>query len=82
VSDPQNPWNDVLTHIERSFAQVEPLYTLEKSGDLDKDPGKAFIAERLRDGGAMLGDLYAAAWKASEPAQRDIDDYLKYESKE
>lgn len=82
VTDPQNPWGDVLTHIERSFAKVEPLYELQKSGDLDKEPGKAFITERLKDGGAMLGDLYAAAWKVSEPTTKDVEDYVKYESKE
>lgn len=82
VSDPQNPWSDVLTHIERSFAKVEPLYELAKSGELDKDPGKAFITERLKDGGAMLGDLYAAAWQVSEPTTKEVEDYLKYEAKE
>lgn len=82
VRDAQNPWPDVLTHVERSFAKVERLYELKKSGELEKDAGKEFIAERLRDAAAMLADLYAAAWKASEPTARDIEDYLKYEAKE
>lgn len=82
VKDPQMPWPDVLAHLERSFAQVEPLYEMKKSGDLDKEPGKAMIVERLRDGGLMLGDLYAAAWKASEPTAKEIEDYQKYESKD
>jgi hypothetical protein len=81
VKDPQNPWADVLTHIERSFAEVEPLYELKKTGDLDKEPGKAFIRSRMEDGARMLGDLYAAAWKASTPTQAQIADYLKYEAK-
>lgn len=82
VTDAQNPWKDVLTHIERSFTQVEPLYELKKSGELEKDAGKAMITERLRDGGAMLGDLYAAAWSVSEPTAKEIEDYLKYEAKD
>lgn len=82
VKDPQMPWSDVLTHVERSFAKVEPLYEMKKSGELEKDAGKAFIVERLRDGGAMLGDLYISAWKASEPSAKEIEDYLKYEAKE
>lgn len=81
VSDEQNPWSDILDHLERSFGKVETLYELKKSGDLEKDPGKAFIAERLHDGGTMLGDLYAAAWKASKPTDAQIADYLKYEAK-
>jgi hypothetical protein len=81
VKDPHNPWGDVLTHLERSFAEVEPLYELKKTGDLDKDPGKAFIRARMEDGARMLGDLYAAAWTASTPTESQIADYLKYEAK-
>jgi hypothetical protein len=81
VTDIQNPWSDVLSHVERSFAKVEPLYEMKKSGELEKEAGKAFIAERLTDAGMMLGDLYAAAWKASEPTEAQIADYLKYEAK-
>ena len=81
VTNAESPWSDVLAHIERSFAKVEPLYELKKSGELEKDAGKAFIAERLNDAGAMLGDLYAAAWAASEPTPKQIEDYQKYEAK-
>jgi hypothetical protein len=81
VTNTENPWNDVLTHIERSFAKVEPLYEMKKTGELEKDAGKAMIAERLTDAGAMLGDLYAAAWASSEPTAKQIEDYLKYEAK-
>jgi hypothetical protein len=81
VADPQNPWGDVLTHIERSFAEVEPLYAMKKSGELEQEKGKAFIRGRMEDGARMLGDLYAAAWKASVPTESQIADYLKYEAK-
>ncbi|MEK6701920.1 MAG: hypothetical protein AABZ53_06635 [Planctomycetota bacterium] len=79
--DPENIWPTMLDYIQRSFDKVEPLYVLEKSGELKKEPGKAFITERLTDAGHMLGDLYAAAWKASEPKPTDADNFLKYEAK-
>lgn len=79
VENANNPWDDVLAHIQRSFDQVRPLYILQKSGDLDKDPGKAFITERLYDGGAMLGALYASAWEASAAAEKDVKDFVMYD---
>lgn len=72
-------WPDVIAHIRRSYEKVEPLYVLQKSGDLEKSPGKAFISERLVDGGTMLGTLYADAWKASVPGKDDLENYIKYD---
>lgn len=80
AGDPRNPWPDVLVHIKRSFDGVVPLYELQKSGDLERDPGKTFIAGRLADGAAMLGAIYEAAWKASEPAESDVKDFLKFDN--
>jgi hypothetical protein len=80
AGDPRNPWPDVLVHIKRSFDEVVPLYELQKSGDLERAPGKTFIAERLADGAAMLGAIYEAAWKASEPAESDVKDFLKFDN--
>ena len=77
--DKNDPWPDVLAHIQRSFDQMRPLYELQKSGDLEKEPGKKLITERLCDGGAMLGAMYAAAWEASAMTDKDVADYLKYE---
>lgn len=65
-------WPEILAHIERSHAKMEPLYALEKSGDLRRAPGKAFIEERLLDGGAMLGGLWTTAHDAA-----GTDDYLQ-----
>lgn len=82
VAHPVNkndPWADVLAHIQRSYDKVRPLYELQKSGDLEKDPGKAFIAERLCDGATMLGSLYAAAWEASAMVEKDATDFLRYD---
>lgn len=77
--DPVSPWNDVTAELERSHAQVEPLYTLKKTGDLDREPGRQFIIERLADGAATLASLYTAAWDASEVGPRDVEDFVKYD---
>lgn len=73
------PWSDLLDHVQRSFDQVRPLYVLQKSGDLEKEPGKAFITLRLQDAGAMLGALYLAAWNASEMEAKSASDFIKYD---
>ena len=52
---------------------------MKKTGELEQDKGKAFITERLLDASAMLGALYASAWAASEPTQKDVDDFVKYD---
>ena len=72
-------WPDVIAHIHRGYEKVEPLYVLKKSGDLEKEPGKVFIAERLVDAGTMLAALYADAWKASVPTDDDVKAYLRYD---
>jgi len=71
-------WPPILAHIQRSFESVEPLYSLEKSGDLTRNPGKAFIANRLRDGASTLGALYRAAWDAAAPTDEQVAGYLRY----
>src|SRR5690606_22440062 len=52
--DPLHPWNDVIETLERSFAQVEPLYQLHKSGELEQESGRAFIVSRLSDAASTL----------------------------
>jgi len=54
-------WDAVLEHIDRSHRSVEPLYRLEKSDELNADAGRAFIAERLTDAGALLAGLWNTA---------------------
>ncbi|MEC9372668.1 MAG: hypothetical protein VYC34_02450 [Planctomycetota bacterium] len=73
-----DPWQDVMDHIVRSFDEMERLYRLDRDGDLVKGEGKRFIEKRLVDGASMLSALYAAAWRASEPSPRDIDGFVKY----
>lgn len=77
--DPTNPWGATISQIERSHAQVEPLYILEKSGDLWKAPGAEFIAERLADASDFLGALYIAAWESSAPGDEDVAIFVKYD---
>lgn len=75
----RDPWNDALKIIRKSYTRMEPLYQLEKSGDLDRDPGKEMIIECLRDGSEWLGVLYAAAWKSSVPNPKQIGDLLLFD---
>lgn len=79
-ADPDEPWEDVIAHIKRSFEQVEPLYQLDKSGDLSKAPGKEFIISRLADGADMLSAMYADAWQAAAPNDKDIKDFTRYDA--
>lgn len=74
-----NPWSDVIKWIDESNGQVIPAYELEKSGKLDQAEGKAFIEGRLRRGGEMLGVLYAAAWKSSNPNEKQVADFVMYD---
>lgn len=73
------PWDGVLEYLQSSFEQVEPLYILQKSGDLEREPGKEFIAQRLASGASMLAALYRAAWESSEPTEKDIADFKRYD---
>ncbi|MFO0859316.1 MAG: hypothetical protein U0570_02080 [Phycisphaerales bacterium] len=77
--DPANPWSAVIGQIEQSHAAVEPLYKLEKSGELWQKPGAEFITERLADGANFLGELYVAAWEASAPSEEDVALFVKYD---
>lgn len=73
------PWEDVLNYLQTSFAEVEPLYELQKTGELDKSGGKQFIEKRLASGASMLAALYRGAWESAEPTQKDMDDFVKYD---
>lgn len=74
-----DPWRDAIEHIERSFAHVETVYKLEKSGELREDAGKAFIVERLTDGATMLAAMYSAAYEAAAPTDGQIINFIKYD---
>jgi hypothetical protein len=50
-----------------------------KSGDLWKEPGKAFITQRLTDAAEMLAALYSAAWDAPARSDDDVKTFVKYD---
>ncbi|MDX2118560.1 MAG: hypothetical protein SFY96_10300 [Planctomycetota bacterium] len=72
-------WPSILAHIKRGFDAFIPLYDLQKSGALNKDEGRTFLVERLRDGGGMLRDLIVKAWHAAEPTAKDLENDPKWE---
>ncbi|HVP11818.1 MAG TPA: hypothetical protein VMV94_11595 [Phycisphaerae bacterium] len=66
----EDSWKVIGDYLDETYQQVEPLYELEKSGELKKEPGKKFIEDRLLDGGAMLAGVWVAAYEAGT-----IDEY-------
>ncbi|RRJ97309.1 hypothetical protein Ga0100231_001765 [Opitutaceae bacterium TAV4] len=56
-----------LAYLVRQHEQVIPLYELEKAGELNAPPatrkGRAFIEQRLQEGGRMLACLWITAWR-------------------
>lgn len=62
VSTSDDYWPELCAWLAKSHAQVEPLYALEKSGDLYKPEGRRFIEDRLLEAGAMLAGIWAASY--------------------
>ena len=79
VADGLNPWGEVIMHIKRSHALMEKTYELEKGGKFKEAEGRQFIERRLMDAGDMLAALYNSAWRASEPSEREVSDFLKFD---
>jgi hypothetical protein len=77
--DAREPWDDVIAYLGVTFEQVEPLYALEKSGELRQEKGKQFICDRLAAGASMLGAMYKAAWDSAAPTKKDIEEFRKYD---
>lgn len=62
-------FSDYLAYLRDSFAQVVPLYELEKEGGFDgkgSKKSKEFVSDRLAAGTQKLLDLWYSAWLASE----------------
>jgi hypothetical protein len=79
--DGASPWAPTVAYFRRSFELVVPLYELEKSGELEREAGRAFIAARLNDAGAMLSAYYNSAWRASIiKLPNDVDDFARYDA--
>ena len=73
-------WDATIALMKRSFEQLEPLYALQKSGDLDREPGRRFIGERMADAASVLAGMYARAWEDAAPTERQTRDWVKYNS--
>lgn len=58
----------VKARLKQGYAQIVPLYQLEKDGGFKEgDPrGKAFMAARLGEGAANLRDVLLDAWRDSK----------------
>ncbi len=76
---PDDPWDAIVAHVERSFAHVETLYQMHKDGRLTGDEGKALISERLGDGATMLSAMIWSAWVAGTPDEGDGARFLRFE---
>ncbi|MFN0137059.1 MAG: S1/P1 nuclease [Phycisphaerae bacterium] len=79
IENPRDPWKEVLTYVRRSHDRMEPLYAMEKSGELDKDAGKQFITACLADGASMLSAMYWAAWNSAVPNDKQVADFVFFD---
>jgi hypothetical protein len=77
--DRDDLFGQMLTHIERSYAQMEPLYKMQKAGELEQPGGKAFIIERLADAASELSAFIEAAWLEAAPSPEEVQNLVKFE---
>jgi hypothetical protein len=68
-------WNSIKQYLARTFADLEPLYELEKTGEFNpekpRSKGTDFIAAELSRAGTMLASLWYTAWlESGEPPLR------------
>jgi hypothetical protein len=65
----KDPFRDYIKYLRSSFAQVEPLYQIEKRGgfnDPGSDEAREFMRQRFAAGSQMLLNLWYTAWVESE----------------
>jgi hypothetical protein len=68
----------VVQYILGQHALVEPLYQLNKTGNLSPDKpakGKAFLQAQLSKSGRVLGNLWFTAWQEAPP-DKFLQSYL------
>ena len=68
-----NVWQSIKQHLTQGFADLDPMYALEKTGEFNPQQPRAkgtdFIATELARAGTMLGSLWYTAWlESGEPA--------------
>lgn len=65
----QNVWDSIKQYLAQTFAELEPVYELEKAGEFNPEKpgakGTDFIAAELSRAGTMLADLWYTAWLES-----------------
>jgi hypothetical protein len=67
-------WDSIKQYLNRTFAEVEPLYEMEKTGEFNPEKpsakGTAFVAADLSRAGTMLAHLWYTAWlESGEPVR-------------
>lgn len=73
-------WDETIAVIQRSHAQMRPLYELQKSGQLQRDEGRVFITDRMADAASVLAGLYWHAWQNSVPTAQQKKDFVRYDA--
>jgi hypothetical protein len=73
----------VMRYLVVQNGRVEPLYALEKAGQLKADgspgsyDGRGFIEEQLLRGGQMLGSIWLTAWRTAPPDRYLLEQLAK-----
>ena len=67
-----NVWDSIKQYLSQGFADLEPMYELEKTGEFNpqqpRAKGTEFIVNELGRAGTMLGNLWYTAWlESAEP---------------
>src|SRR5262245_41861864 len=61
-----NVWNSIKQYLTQGFADLEPMYELEKTGEFNPNEPRAkgtdFIATELARAATMLSNLWYTAW--------------------
>jgi hypothetical protein len=66
-------FSEVMRYLVVQSGRVEPLFEVEKAGQLRADgspgsfDGREFIEEQLLRGGQMLGSIWLTAWRTAPP---------------
>ncbi|HEY8449040.1 MAG TPA: hypothetical protein VIL95_01035, partial [Bacillota bacterium] len=53
---------------------------MQKTGELEEEPGRRLIVERLQDGGRTVAAFYASAWQASAITEDDVKAFIRFDS--
>jgi hypothetical protein len=69
-----NVFEALKTHLGRTFAEVKPIYEMEKAGEFKPESprsgGTKFISSELARASVFLEDLWYTAWmESNEPVQ-------------